>query len=202
MSRAATMMDSTASIAVGSPNSRTARSTASGATGTALPGRFAPCVTVTLQSLSAPAWIVTLMPAGSFFARLTAGRGVAAGAAVVVGTGAGAGCARGFGRTGSTSGSIRGSDSTTGLGRGAGLAGAAETRLMRNSSASKGNSSLTPLGADHHGVAVHRHDFRRGTGFDPPQAGSRLAQIDGGALAFGDSRGERCQIVRSEVIRR
>src|SRR3546814_9949849 len=95
MSRAATMMDSTASIAVGSPNSRTARSTASGATGTALPGRLAPCVTVTLQSLSAPAWMVTLIPAGSFFARLTAGRGVAAGAAVAVGTGAGAGCARG-----------------------------------------------------------------------------------------------------------
>ena len=201
MSRAATMMDSTASIAVGSPNSRTARSTASGATGTALPGRLAPCVTVTLQSLSAPAWMVTLMPAGSFFARLTAGRGVAAGAAVVVGTGAGAGCARGFGRTGSTSGSIRGSDSTTGLGRGAGLAGAAEDAVYAQFLCLERQFVVDAFGADHHGVAVHRHDFRRGTGFDP-QAGSRLAQIDGGALAFGDSRGERCQIVRSEVIRR
>ena len=59
------MTASTASRAVGSPNSRTARLTDSGLTGCALVGRFAPWVTVTAAA-SAAVGLALLLQAGEW----------------------------------------------------------------------------------------------------------------------------------------
>ena len=131
----------------------------------------------------------------SFFARLTAGRGVAAGAAG--GSRYRSGCRAAHAASVEQALRVAPSGARTHnwfgpwrrFGRCRGDAVYAQFLCLER------QFVVDAFGADHHGVAVHRHDFRRGTGFDP-QAGSRLAQIDGGALAFGDSRGERCQIVR------
>src|SRR5690606_34387424 len=65
--RASSITDWTASVAVGSPSSSTARSTASGATGAGLPTLRVPCATPTVHSFSGS--IVTVMVIdGAFFA--------------------------------------------------------------------------------------------------------------------------------------